>query len=172
MNTTGKSKIGKDVTYNFNFEAIMEHSDKLKRINEKILYLEYVLKEKKDKDNGLNIDFYFPDTLSFEDKIKNEIKYLYKELKLLDPYKAEGYDKIVWAKNRQDFAALFDVLMQTGFITFRRNKWEMLVNHFTWNDGEMTTEHLRQALNNINSRPETHQLSDEVKGIIDKLRNN
>lgn len=158
-------------TFNFNFESIMECCEKkFKRVNEKILYLEYVLKEKKNSSNGLDLDIYFPGTASFEEKIKNEIDYLYKELKLVDPYKAEGYDKIVWAKNKQDFASLFDLFMQLGFISFRRNKWEMLCNHFTWNDGEMTPQQLKDALSNINHNPATHRVSDEISEIMDVLR--
>jgi len=156
-------------TFNFSYEKVMDFCGKLKKINEKILYLEYVLKEKKNNRDGFDLDEYFPGT-SFEDKIKNEIKYLRKELKLTNPYMAEGYDKIVWAKNKQDFAPLFDLLMKLGFITFRKNKWKMLCNHFTWSDGEMTPQQLTDALSNINNKSETHQLSDEVEFIINNLK--
>ena len=152
--------------FNFDFDKVMGYCKKLKKTEDKILYLEYVLKERKNDDTP-DIEAYFGP--SFEKKIKNEKRYLEKELKLKNPYKAEGYDKIVWAKNRQDFAALFDVLGQLGYITYRKNKWEVLSNHFTWGDEEMTAEHLRQALNNIKNKPETHQLSDEMKIITEKL---
>lgn len=108
--------------------------------------------------------------LTFEQKIDKEIKFLRKKLKLQNPYMAEGYDKIVWARNKQDFAPLFDLLMQLGFITYRRNKWEMLCNHFTWNDGEMTSQQLKDALSNINHNPATHRVSDEISEIMDVLR--
>ncbi len=157
-------------TYNFDYNKVMNFCDKLKKNNEKILYLEFVLKEKRNGDNGLDLDLYFPGTISFEEKIKNEIDYLYKELKLLDPYKAEGYNKIVWQRNKQDFPALFSKMINLGFFTFRKNKFVMLSNHFTWNDGEMTAEQLKHLLNNINNKPETHQVSDEVKFIIDNLK--
>ncbi len=154
-------------TFNFDYGKVMDYCKKLKNTEDKILYLEYVVKEKKN-DGSLDIEAYFGP--SFAEKIKNEKRYLEKELKLKNPYKAEGYDKIVWAKNRQDFAPLFDLLMQLGFITFRRNKWEMLCNHFTWNDGEMKPEQLKDALSNIKNKPETHQLSDEIKFIIDNIK--
>lgn len=175
MKNTNKTKGKPDKklkweTFNFSYEKVMDFCGKLKKINEKILYLEFVLKEKKNNRDGFDLDAYFPGATSFEEKIKNEIKYLKKELKLTNPYMAEGYDKIVWARNRQDFAALFDLLGQLGFITYRKNKWEVLSNHFVWNDGEMTTEHLRQALNNVNNKPETHQLSDEMQTIVNELR--
>lgn len=157
-------------TFNFSYEKVMGFCEKLKKINEKILYLEYVLKEKKNNRDDFGLDDYFPGIPSFEDKIKNEIKYLRKELKLTNPYMAEGYDKIVWARNKQDFAPLFDLLMQLGFISFRKNKWEMLCNHFTWSDGEMTPQQLKDALSNINHNPETHKVSDEISQLMDLLR--
>ena len=132
-------------TFEFDFKKVMDFCGKIKTTNDKILYLEFVLKEKKN--GSLDLDMYFLGP-TFEDKIKNEIDYLNKELKLKDPYMAEGYDKIVWAKNKQ----------------------EVLCNHFIWSDGEMKTEQLRQALNNINNKPETHQLSDEIRLITDKLK--
>lgn len=174
MKNTNKTKGKPDKklkpdTFNFSYEKVMNFCGKLKKINEKILYLEYVLKEKKNNNDGLDIDIYFPGTLSFEEKIKNEIKYLRKELKLTNPYMAEGYDKIIWARNKQDFAPLFDLLIRLGFISFRRNKWEMLCNHFTWNDGEMTPKQLKDALSNVTHNSETHRVSDEVNNIIDCL---
>lgn len=155
-------------TYNFDYNKVMNFSDKLKKNNEKILYLEFVLKEKKNSKDGFDLDEYFPGT-SFEEKIKNEIKFLNKEMKLTNPYMAEGYDKIIWARNKQDFAPLFDLLMRLGFISFRRNKWEMLCNHFAWSDGEMTPKQLKDALSNVNHNPETHQVSNEVSNIMDCL---
>lgn len=156
-------------TQNFDYDKIMKFCKTLKKINEKILFLEFVLKEKKNSKDGIDLDDYFPG-ISFEEKIKNEIKFLNKEMKLTNPYLAEGYDKIIWAKNKQDFAPLFDLLMRLGFITFRKNKWEMLSNHFTWNDGEMTPQQLKDALSNIRNKSETHQLSDEMQFIIDNLQ--
>ena len=153
-------------TFDFDFDKVMKYCRELKSTEDKILFLEYVMKEKKN-DDTMDIEAYFGP--SFEEKIKNEKTFLEKELELKNPYKAEGYDKIVWAKNRQDFAALFDILGQLGYITYRKNKWEVLSNHFTWGDEEMTSEHLRQALNNIKNKPETHQLSDEIRIIKEKL---
>lgn len=162
-----KRRVDECPTFNFNYEKVKEHCKSLKDVKERLLYLNCVLKEKKNSD-GIDIELHFPGP-SFVDKIKNEIKYYEKEQKLTDPYSAEGYDKIVWNKTKQDFAALFDLLMQLGFITYRKEKLKMLSNHFTWNDGEMTSEHLRQALNNIKNKKETHQLSDEMQRIINIL---
>lgn len=162
-----KRRVDECPTFNFNYEKVKEHCKSLKDVKEKLRYLNYVMKEKKNSD-GIDIELHFPGP-TFIEKIKNEIKYYEKELKLTDPYKAEGYDKIVWQKNRQDFAPLFNLLMQLGFISFRRNKWEMLCNHFTWNDGEMTPQQLKDALSNINHNPETHRVSDEISDIINAL---
>lgn len=171
-----KSKSKKEIvieakwnTYNYNYESVMSYCNTLSGINEKLLYLEYVLKEKKNNSEVIEVDKYFNFGTSFEEKISNEIRYLEKKIELCDPYRAKGYEKIVWQKNKQDFPALFNTMINLGFFTFRKNKWEMLSNHFTWNDGEMTAEQLKYLLSNINNKPETHQLSDEVNFIINKL---
>ena len=88
------------------------------------------------------------------------------ELKLTDPYTAEGYDKIVWAKNLLDFSTLFYILKRFGFIISKKNKWEMLTNHFNWIECEMTSEQLRQALNIVFNKTETHKLGEEFKAVI------
>jgi hypothetical protein len=152
-------------SYNFDYEKVMRFCDKQKKTSEKILYLEFVLKEKRNSSNAFDIDIYFSGA-SFEEKIKNEIRYLDKEMKLTNPYMAEGYDKIIWSRNRQDFAPIFDFLMRLGYISFRRNKWEMLCNHFVWSDGEMTPKQLKDALSNIIHNPETHQVSEEVSKLM------
>lgn len=167
--TEQQKKVTEYPKYNFNYEKIKAHCTTLKDIKEKLRYLKYVLKEKKNSD-GIDIDLHFPGP-SFIDKIKNEIKYYKDELKLTDPYMAEGYDKIVWARNKQDFPAIFDLLMRLGYITFRKNKWEMLCNHFTWNDGEMTPKQLKDALSNLNHNPETHQVSDDLANLMNTLKN-
>lgn len=154
--------------FGFNFEKVKTYVDKIKKLEEKIIYLEYVKKEKAINNDGL-LELYMG--LTFEQKIDKEIKYLRKKLKLQNPYMAEGYDKIIWARNKQDFAPLFDLLMRLGFLTFRRNKWEMLCNHFTWNDGEMTPKQLKDALSNVNHNPETHQVSDEISELMNCLKN-
>lgn len=165
--TTPKLKFN---AFNFDYNKVMGFCGKLNKVSEKILYLEFVLKEKKNNKDGPDLEDYFPG-VSFKEKIKNEIKFLKKEMKLTNPYMAEGYDKIIWGRNKQDFAPLFDLLMQLGFISFRRNKWEMLCNHFTWNDGEMTPKQLKDALSNVNHNPETHRVSDEIGKLMDVLRN-
>lgn len=154
--------------FGFNFEKVKAHVDNIKKQEEKIIYLEYVKKEKAINNDGL-LELYMG--LTFEQKIDKEIKFLRKKLKLQNPYMAEGYDKIVWSRNKQDFAPLFDLFMQLGFITFRRNKWEMLCNHFTWNDGEMTPKQLKDALSNINHNPETHRVSDEINELMKVIKN-
>ncbi len=167
MSKTKTTKKEQYPLFDFNFVKVKVYAEKIKKIEDKIIYLEYVKKEKEINCDG-TLELYMG--LTFEQKIDKEIKFLRKKLKLQNPYMAEGYDKIVWARNKQDFAPLFDLLMQLGFITYRRNKWEMLCNHFTWNDGEMTSQQLKDALSNINHNPATHRVSDEISEIMDVLR--
>lgn len=84
---------------------------------------------------------------------------------------SSSIEKIIWLKNKQDFIALFDKLMALGYIAYKKNRNEMLTKHFTWQDGEMTAEQLKHLKSNINNKPETYQLSDEMKIIIDQLKN-
>ncbi len=158
-----KKKVDEFPTYDFNYDKVKEHCDGLEEIKAKLRYLNYVLKEKKNTD-GIDIEFHFPGP-SFIDKIKNEIKYYKDELKLTDPYMAEGYHKIIWLQKQQDFAFLFHRLLERNFIKLDREKYIMLCNHFKWKDGDMEPDQLKQAINNIKNRPETHKLSDDIKTL-------
>lgn len=165
VNKTQKQKrrVDEFPTFNFNYEKVKEYCKSLKDVKERLRYLNYVLKEKKNSD-GIDIELHFPGP-SFVDKIKNEIKYYEKELKLIDPYMADGYHKIIWLQKQQDFAFLFHRLIERNFIKLDKEKYIMLCNHFKWKDGDMEPEQLKQAINNIKNRPETHKLSNDIKTL-------
>ncbi len=157
--------------YNFRFDDIKKHCDALTTPEEKILYLEYVKKEKNNSRDGLDLELYFNGP-SFIEKIENEIDYIKTEMKLKikDTKQVERIDKIVWLKNRQDFVALFDVLMNSGFISYKKDKDLTLSKHFSWMDEEMIPGQLKHLRNNVKNKAEVYQLSDEMKIIVEKLQ--
>lgn len=158
--------------YDFRFDEVKKHCDTLSTPEEKILYLEYVKKEKNNNRDGLDLELYFNGP-SFIEKIENEIDYIKTEMKLKnkDTKQGERIDKIVWLKNRQDFVALFDVLMNYGFISYKKDKDVTLSKHFSWMDEEMTPEKLKHLRNNVKNKAEVYQLSDEMKIVVEKLQN-
>ena len=174
--TTIKKKVVKKnnqyEVYNFRFNEVKEHVDNLNTPEEKILYLEYVKKEKMNQSEGLDLEFYVPGP-TFVEKVENEIAFIKKEseLKTKSIKPIESTDKIVWLKNRQDFVALFDVLMNVGFVSYKKDKFVSLSKHFSWIDEEMTSEQLKHLKNNIKNKTEVYQVSAEMKIIVDKLQN-
>ena len=158
--------------YNFRFDEVMKHADNLTTPEEKILYLEYVKKDKTNNHDGMDLDFYSHGP-NFEQKVENEISFIKKEMELKTKgmKTTENSGKIVWLKNRQDFVALFDVLMNNGFISYKKDKFVSLSKHFSWNDEEMKPEQLKHLKNNIKNKSEVHQLSDEMQIIVDNLQN-
>lgn len=158
--------------YDFRFDDVKKHCDTLSTPEEKILYLEYVKKEKSNNSDGLDLELYFQGP-SFVEKIENEIDYIKTEMKLKNKgtKQFESIDKIVWLKNRQDFVALFDVLMTAGFISYKKDKDVTLSKHFSWMDEEMTSEKLKHLRNNVKNKAEVYQLSDEMKIVVEKLQN-
>lgn len=157
--------------YDFRFDDVKKHCDTLTTPEEKILYLEYVKKEKNNSRDGLDLELYFNGP-SFIEKIENEIDYIKTEMKLKikDTKQVERIDKIVWLKNRQDFVALFDVLMNSGFISYKKDKDLTLSKHFSWMDEEMIPGQLKHLRNNVKNKAEVYQLSDEMKIIVEKLQ--
>jgi hypothetical protein len=150
----------------FDYNLVMKECESKKTIDEQLRYLRYLLMEWRL--NPPRLDPNGEIVPSFEKRLEIQITYR-EETTSTKPSVVNG-EKIIWARNKQDFAPLFDLMMQLGFITFRRNKWEMLCNHFTWNDGEMTPKQLKDSLSNINHNPETHQVSDEISQLMDVLR--
>lgn len=157
--------------FNFKFENVKKYCDGLTTPEEKILYLQYVKKEKSNNTGGFDLELYL-DGPSFIEKIENEIEYIKTEMKFKkkDAKQIGSIDKIVWLKNRQDFVALFDVLMNTGFISYKKDKYVTLSKHFSWIDGEMTPDQLKHLKNNITNKAEVYQLSDEMKIVVEKLQ--
>ena len=157
--------------FNFKFDDVKKHCDTLSTPEDKILYLEYVKKEKSNKTDGLDLELYFNGP-SFIEKMENEIAYIKTEMKLKnkESKQVERIDKIVWLKNRQDFVALFDLLMNAGFISYKKDKYVTLSKHFSWVDDEMTPDQLKHLKNNIKNKAEVYQLSDEMKIVVEKLQ--
>ncbi len=158
--------------YDFRFDDVKKHCDTLSTPEEKILYLQFVKKEKSNNTGGLDLELYL-DGPSFIEKIENEIEYIKMQMKFKkkDAKQIGSIDKIVWLKNRQDFVALFDVLMNTGFISYKKDKYVTLSKHFSWIDGEMTPDQLKHLKNNITNKAEVYQLSDEMGTVVEKLQN-
>lgn len=147
----------------YDYDKVIDYSKTLKSLKEQIVYLEYVLKEKKNNPTKLDLDLY-SNGPTFEEKIKNEIEYLKTQLEIDEPSGLK--DKIVWMKNKHDFAYIFDQLIKLGFLSFRKDKLKMLAEHFIWMDGEMTAKQLKTEFANINRKEWSQKPGEEVKDIV------
>ncbi len=153
----------------FDYEKVIEKLKELETIKEQIIYLNYVLKEKKNNTGSLDLDLY-SDGTPFEKKIQHEINFLKAKLKIEEP---SGFkDKIVWMKNKHDFAFFFDKLYKEGFLSFRKEKLKMLSEHFKWQDEEMTPGQLKSLFSNVNRKYGTQEPSDEMATIIKNTKKN
>lgn len=74
-------------------------------------------------------------------------------------------DKLVWQEKKEDFVFLFNKLFESGFFVYKKNKYQILAKHFTWNDSEIDPKKLKHLNNNINNKNETHQISDKLKKL-------
>ena len=169
----GKSKKKNSVSkkneyevFGFDHEKVIDYSKTFITQKEQIIYLEYVLKERKNNPTKLDLDLYSSGP-TFEEKIKNEIDYLKTQLEIDEPSGLK--DKIVWMKNKHDFAYIFDQLIKLGFLSFRKDKLKMLAEHFIWMDGEMTAKQLKTEFANVNRKDWAQKPGEEVKDIVKHL---
>lgn len=146
----------------FLYSNVMEECVKHKTIEEQLEYLSYILKEYQL--NKPRLDPNGEVKPNFKDKIEIEIEY--REKMLNGKQVTIHGEKIVWAKKREDFIALMEVLMNLNYILPKREKNKMLSDHFTWIDEEMTAEHIRQTRSNVKNKPELYKLSEEMEKIV------
>lgn len=151
----------------FRLFAVMEICNNLKTVEEQTEYLNYVLREYLLNPPQLDPNGEIKPT--FKERIEIEIEY--RERMLHGKHITVQGEKIVWAKKREDFVALMDVLMNLNFILSKREKNKMLCDHFTWSNEEMKPEQLRQTRNGIKNKPELYKLSEQMEIIINAFTN-
>ena len=116
------------------------------------------------------------DILSIQNELFNFIKWLDNVIRklsvVIDISNYQDIDetnlndeKIVWLKKKEDFVALFDKLFELGFFAYSKNKHQLLSKHFIWPKEEMDSGKLKHLKNNIKNKPETHQISEELKNL-------
>ncbi|MEW6195605.1 MAG: hypothetical protein AB1521_10670 [Bacteroidota bacterium] len=132
-----------------------------------------MLKEKKNSNNDLDIDLY-SNKEPFEKRIKSEIRFYRKQLKLLEekPNKeqeivsieksSKQIEKIVWLKNKQDLIFLFDQLIQFGFVPDRKDKDKFLFTHFTCEDQSRKSRALARGTNHKSNKSIRQQLKNNL----------
>lgn len=162
-----------DSTFNFDFDKVISYCESIKTTQKRIMYLEYVLKEKKNSSNDLDIDLY-SNKEPFEKRIKSEIRFYRKQLKLLEeePNKeqeivsieksSKQIEKIVWLKNKQDLIFLFDQLIQFGFVPDRKDKDKFLFTHFTCEDQSRQSRALARGTNHKSNKSIRQQLKNNL----------
>ncbi|MBK6504872.1 MAG: hypothetical protein IPG02_04200 [Ignavibacteria bacterium] len=102
----------------------------------------------------------------FSPKISNEIALN----KVTNPINQSQTSKITWLRNKSDLVALFEALWNLQIISYTKNKDELISQHFNWLDGEIESRKLKHLRKNIKSIDTN--IGDEVKNIIDKLKDN
>lgn len=183
---------GKDSDEGIGFiDYIKIKIDKTPKIEKKIELLESLITDLWDNRNQIQIECWH-----YEMPL-NKNKYTVKQLKAINDYNQReitvyeyifdlkemkdywkevlisnsetNISKITWLKNKQDLVSLFDDLQKFGFIAFKKNKDELLRNHFTWHSGEINKGSLKHMRNNLNNKY-TYKDSDEIALIKNKLK--
>lgn len=163
-----------DSTFNFDFDKVISYCESIKTTQKRIMYLEYVLKEKKNSSNDLDIDLY-SNKEPFEKRIKSEIRF-YRKLRKAEleeePNKEQEIvsieknrtqiEKIVWLKNKQDLIFLFDQLIQFGFVPDRKDKDKFLFTHFTCEDQSRQSRALARGTNHKSNKSIRQQLKNNL----------
>ncbi|MBI5726841.1 MAG: hypothetical protein HY965_03240 [Ignavibacteriales bacterium] len=154
--------------FGFEYLKIMEYSKSLETIEEQILYLETVKKERINNPPELDMDLYNGPPLV--EKLGNEIALLRSKLELMQPARSKYSDKkIIWNGNKHDFSYLFYLLQNAGLIIAPREIHQMLCAHFTWVDGEMEPQQLKDQKNNVTNKPELYQPSEKMIKMLEQI---
>lgn len=143
--------------FNFDFEKIKKHTESLETNKEKLLYLEYVKKEKLNKEDVLDVELFFNGP-KFTDKIENEIKFIRSKMELdktqkYENEKGEGAAELIWWKGTEgQLIYLYEELVKKNLIDGSQDdrKYVLLSKHFKNKKGEQyTNKQLAQAAQNL-----------------------
>jgi hypothetical protein len=143
--------------FNFDFEKIKKHTENLETNNEKLLYLEYVKKEKLNKEDALDVELFFNGP-KFTDKIENEINFIKSKMELdktqkFENGKVDGAAELIWWKGTEgQLIYLYEELVKKNLIDSSQDdrKYVLLSKHFKNKKGEQfTNKQMSQAAQNL-----------------------
>jgi hypothetical protein len=156
-NNSAKSDNEEFELFKFDFEKIKKHSERLETNNEKLLYLEYVKKEKLNREDVLDVELFFNGP-KFTDKIENEIKFIRSKMELdktqkNENKKGEGAAELIWWKGTEgQLIYLYEELVKENLIDGSQDdrKYVLLSKHFKNKKGEQfTNKQMSQAAQNL-----------------------
>ncbi len=166
--------------FNFDFEKIKKHSEGLETNNEKLLYLEYVKKEKLNKEDVLDVELFFNGP-KFTDKIENEINFIKSKVELdktqkFKNGKVDSAAELIWWKGTEgQLIYLYEELVKKNLIDSSQNdrKYVLLSKHFKNKKGEQyTNKQLAQTAQNLvankNLKPKNSDIIDNISDQTSK----
>lgn len=166
--------------FNFDFEKVKKHCDRLETSKEKLIYLEYVKKEKLNKEDSFDVELYFSGP-KFTDKIKNEIKFVKSRIEIENEQKSESEKnesdiELIWWKGTEgQLIYLYEQLVKINLIDSSQDdrKYVLLSKHFKNKKGEQfTNKQLAQAAQNLAAnktmRPKNSDIIDNISDQTSK----
>jgi hypothetical protein len=147
-----------------NYKIKFENQKSKEEIKEDLTYFHEVLETLKELNEFVQSEL--KEISQFSPKISNEIALN----KVTNPINQSQTSKITWLRNKSDLVALFEALWNLQIISYTKNKDELISQHFNWLDGEIESRKLKHLRKNIKSIDTN--IGDEVKNIIDKLKDN
>lgn len=176
-NTTAKKDNIEFELFNFDFNKVKEYCDKLETSKEKLIYLEYVKKEKLNKDDGIDLDLYFNGP-KFTEKVENEIKFIKSKMKIIEAQNPasetnERSIELLWWKGTEgQLIYLYEELVKKNLIDGSQDdrKYVLLMKHFKNKKGEkFTNKQLAQAAQNlVANKTGKPKDADTIDNIINK----
>lgn len=163
--------------FNFDFEKVKKYCDSLKTSKEKLIYLEYVKKEKLNKEDGFDLEVYFNGP-KFTKKVENEIKFIKSKIKIEDAHKIEtgkgdnNVELIWWKGTEGQLIYLYEELVKKNLIDGSQDdrKYVLLSKHFKNKKGaQFTNKQLAQAAQNlVANKTRKPNDADIINKITDK----
>lgn len=167
-------------TFNFDFDRILNYCNSLDTNNEKLLFLEYVKKEKLNREDVLDVELFFNGP-KFTDKIENEIKFIKSKMELEKTQKYEnekgyGTAELIWWKGTEgQLIYLYEELVKKNLIDGSQDdrKYVLLSKHFKNKKGEQyTNKQLAQAAQNLAAnktlKPKNADIIDNISDQTSK----
>lgn len=156
-NISDKTDLGEFKLFNFDFEKVKKYCDSLETSKEKLIYLEYVKKEKLNKEDSFDLEVYFNGP-KFTEKVENEIKYIKSKMKIADLQKSESQKdesriELIWWKGTEgQLIYLYEQLVKNNLIDSSQDdrKYVLLSKHFKNKKGEAyINKQMGQAAQNL-----------------------
>ena len=165
--------------FNFNPDKITEYChNKIKPDNEKLIYLEFVIKEYKNNQGLLGPVSILEITSPFIQKIRNEIEFINRIIEIKNStangkIKTETLnrkiEKIHWQGKEVELIYLFKELIDRGLLK-EEKKYKMIADHFKQRNGKNFKPEI--LANSFQNMKKTYKNIDEITEAVNTFKKN